>query len=44
MSTLIRVINDNYFVAVTLSPDGNLGKARFLLRLAAPRLRDELEN
>ena len=44
MSTLIRVINDHYFVAVTLSPDGNLGKARFLLRLAAPRLRDELEN
>ena len=44
MATLIRVINGDYFVAVTLSPDGNIGKARFLLRLAAPKLREELEN
>jgi predicted regulator of Ras-like GTPase activity (Roadblock/LC7/MglB family) len=44
MSTVIRVINDNYFVAVALAPGGNLGKARFLLRVAAPRLRDELEH
>jgi hypothetical protein len=28
---------------VALLPDGNLGKARFLLRVAAPKLRDELE-
>ena len=44
MSTLIRVINNEYFVAVTLAPDANLGKARFLLRVAAPKLREELEN
>jgi predicted regulator of Ras-like GTPase activity (Roadblock/LC7/MglB family) len=44
MATLIRVINNDYFVAVTLAPDANLGKARFLLRVAAPKLREELEN
>jgi predicted regulator of Ras-like GTPase activity (Roadblock/LC7/MglB family) len=42
MITLIRVINENYFIALTLSPDGNLGKGRFLLRVAAPRLAEEL--
>src|SRR5215510_8636088 len=42
MITLIRVLNENYFVALTLSPDGNLGKGRFLLRLAAPKLVEEL--
>ncbi len=42
MVTLIRVVNDGYFIAMTLSPDGNLGKARFLLRLLAPQLAEEL--
>jgi predicted regulator of Ras-like GTPase activity (Roadblock/LC7/MglB family) len=44
MATLIRVVNAEYFVAVTLSPDANFGKARFLLRVAAPKIRAELEN
>jgi len=43
MVTLIRVLNDNYFVALTLSPDGNFGKGRFLLRVTAPKLLEELE-
>ena len=42
MVTLIRIINDNYFLALTLSPDGNFGKGRFLLRVTAPKLVDEL--
>ncbi|MCA9597530.1 MAG: hypothetical protein KC776_29655 [Myxococcales bacterium] len=42
MITLIRVINENYFIALTLSPEGNLGKGRFMLRVAAPRLAEEL--
>ncbi len=42
MVTLIRVINETYFVAMTLSPDGNLGKGRYLLRLLEPKLRAEL--
>jgi hypothetical protein len=42
MITLIRVINKGYFVALTLTPDANLGKGRYLLRLLAPKLADEL--
>ncbi len=43
MVTLIRVINETYFLALALQPDGNYGKGRYLLRVAAPRLRSELE-
>jgi len=43
MTTLIRVINKGYFVAVALEPEGNVGKSRFLLRVIAPRLAEELE-
>jgi predicted regulator of Ras-like GTPase activity (Roadblock/LC7/MglB family) len=42
MTTLIRVINKGYFVAVALEPEGNLGKGRFLLRVLAPRFAEEL--
>ncbi|HET9955328.1 MAG TPA: hypothetical protein VFQ61_12525 [Polyangiaceae bacterium] len=40
--TLIRIINNSYFVAMALAPDGNLGKGRYLLRVLAPRLEQEL--
>jgi predicted regulator of Ras-like GTPase activity (Roadblock/LC7/MglB family) len=42
MVTLIRVINEGYFVAMTMSPDGNFGKGRFMLRVLAPQLAEEL--
>jgi predicted regulator of Ras-like GTPase activity (Roadblock/LC7/MglB family) len=42
MVTLIRVINKGYFIALALSPDGNLGKGRYLLRVLAPKLAEEL--
>ncbi len=42
LSTIIRVVNDEYFVALALSPDGNLGKARYLLRLLAPDFNKDL--
>jgi len=42
MTTVMRVINDEYFVAVTLEPAGNFGKARFLLRTASSKLHSEL--
>ncbi len=42
MTTVIRFVNDEYFVAVALRPDGNTGKARFRLRTAASKLRDDL--
>jgi predicted regulator of Ras-like GTPase activity (Roadblock/LC7/MglB family) len=43
MITLIRTLNDNYFLAVAVRPDGNLGKGRYLMRTAAPKLLAELE-
>jgi len=41
--TIIRVINENYFLALSLHPDGNFGKGRFMLRTTAPKLLKELE-
>lgn len=35
LTTVVRLLNDEYFVAVTLRPDGNVGKARYLLRREA---------
>jgi predicted regulator of Ras-like GTPase activity (Roadblock/LC7/MglB family) len=42
MVTLIRTLGDNYFLALALRPEGNLGKGRFLMRTAAPTLLAEL--
>jgi predicted regulator of Ras-like GTPase activity (Roadblock/LC7/MglB family) len=42
MITLIRTLNDTYFLALALRPDGNLGKGRFLMRSALPKLLLEL--
>lgn len=42
MVTLIRVIDQNYFIALTMHPDGNFGKGRYLLRTTAPKLLAEL--
>lgn len=42
MTTVMRVLTDEYFVAVTLEPTGNYGKARFLLRTIGSKLVGEL--
>ena len=42
VTTLIRVLSNNYFIAFSLRPDGNLGKARYMLRTRAPQLLKEL--
>ncbi len=42
LTTVIRLINDEYFVLVALRPDGNYGKARYLLRTGASKLAAEL--
>jgi predicted regulator of Ras-like GTPase activity (Roadblock/LC7/MglB family) len=42
MTTVVRVVDKNYFLAMVLPPDGNAGKARYALRVAAPTLRREL--
>jgi predicted regulator of Ras-like GTPase activity (Roadblock/LC7/MglB family) len=35
---IMRKINEEYFVALLFSPDGNIGKGRFLVRSATRRL------
>jgi len=40
--TLIRVLNPEYFIALIMSPKGNLGKGRFILRVNASALLKEL--
>jgi predicted regulator of Ras-like GTPase activity (Roadblock/LC7/MglB family) len=42
LAVLIRVVTSEYFLAFGLRPDGNLGKARYLLRMLAPQIRAEL--
>ena len=38
---LLRLITAEYFIAVALSHDANCGKARYLLKIAVPRLAAE---
>ena len=39
---LMRPITAEYFLGVTLSPGGNIGKGRYLMRVIAPKLVAEL--
>lgn len=39
---VIRMLSDDYFVAVAMSADGNFGKCRFLMRVTAPQLVSQL--
>jgi predicted regulator of Ras-like GTPase activity (Roadblock/LC7/MglB family) len=40
--TVARLVSPDYFMVVALKPDGNYGKARYLLRITAPKVRSEL--
>ncbi len=42
LTTLIRVVNSTYFVAFSMTPEANLGKARYMLRTRVPVLLKEL--
>jgi len=39
---MVRVLSDEYFVALAMAPTGNFGKGRYMLRMAAPALRAQL--
>jgi predicted regulator of Ras-like GTPase activity (Roadblock/LC7/MglB family) len=39
---VVRIVSPEYFMVVALTPEGNFGKARYLLRVTAPKLRAEL--
>jgi predicted regulator of Ras-like GTPase activity (Roadblock/LC7/MglB family) len=40
--TLVRMVNETYFVALSLVPGSNLGKARYVLRTRVPSMVAEL--
>jgi predicted regulator of Ras-like GTPase activity (Roadblock/LC7/MglB family) len=40
--TVMRLVSPEYFVVLALRPEGNYGKGRYALRIAAPKIRDEL--
>ncbi|MFZ5446232.1 MAG: roadblock/LC7 domain-containing protein [Myxococcota bacterium] len=40
--TIMRMVNPDYFVVLAMLPEGNYGKGRYALRLAAPKLAKEL--
>jgi predicted regulator of Ras-like GTPase activity (Roadblock/LC7/MglB family) len=42
ITAVARQVSPEYFMVVALQPGGNLGKARFLLRVTAPKLGSEL--
>jgi predicted regulator of Ras-like GTPase activity (Roadblock/LC7/MglB family) len=42
MTLIFRAVDDETFLAVVLTPDGNLGKARYLIRRHLLSIRQEL--
>jgi predicted regulator of Ras-like GTPase activity (Roadblock/LC7/MglB family) len=42
LTIVIRVLNNEYFLALALTPEGNFGKGRYLMRVVAPKLQAEL--
>jgi predicted regulator of Ras-like GTPase activity (Roadblock/LC7/MglB family) len=42
LTTVARMVAENYFIAVTMLPGGNVGKARFLLRTRSGAVAAEL--
>ena len=38
---ILRKINNDYYLALVIKPDGNYGKGRFVLRTAIPKLEGE---
>lgn len=40
--TLLRMVNQDYFLVLGLMPTGNYGKARYVLRVTAPKVAKEL--
>ena len=43
LTLVIRMLTDEYFLAVAMSPAGNFGKCRFVLRMSESKLIGELQ-
>jgi predicted regulator of Ras-like GTPase activity (Roadblock/LC7/MglB family) len=41
--TLMRMVTPEYFLVLGLKPSGNYGKARYVLRITAPKVKSELQ-
>ena len=41
-SLIVRYIDTDTFLALAIAPDGNVGKARYLMRRSLPSLREQL--
>ena len=42
-SVIVRGVSDDFFVALVMTPEGNFGKGRYLLKREAPKLREALQ-
>lgn len=42
LTLVVRVLTQEYFLACAVLPSGNVGKARYLMRITAPALRADL--
>ncbi len=42
LTAVARAVTNEYFIVVALRPGGNHGKARYLLRVTAPKVKAEL--
>jgi predicted regulator of Ras-like GTPase activity (Roadblock/LC7/MglB family) len=42
-TAIFRVINEDFFIVLVMTSDGNFGKGRFLLKREAPRLCEYLQ-
>lgn len=38
---ILRLITDDYFIALALAPEANYGRARYLIRISVPKLAGE---
>ncbi len=42
LTFLIRILNEDYFLGLAMKSDGNLGKGRYLMRMAQSDLQSQL--
>lgn len=40
--SVLRMVNNDYFLVLALKPTGNYGKGRYVLRITAPKIQSEL--
>ncbi|MCD6499270.1 MAG: hypothetical protein J7M25_13340 [Deltaproteobacteria bacterium] len=43
LTLVFRILSQEYFVLLALAPNGNFGKARFVLRMQVPKILKQLE-